>query len=289
MAIITIGGFKVYSNLDGKKSIIVHSDHIEACMRVYIENNLDGVAITTSHGYKLQNVDFLAGYPEIKHISISDGINNIDSIHTLRNLKSMIISGKNRKIDFSHFHSLTELSIDWSSYLLNMDKCIFLTRLSLYNYSPKTKDCSAIPDVTWVKRLEITRSTICTLDGLDKFDQLQELEFNYCSKLEMLCCLEKSKETLVSLLFDHCKSIKNHDYVMGFQYLKTLAYNDVAIIPSIKFIKKMASLSSFRFVGTNVKDGDMTPCIGLKYSAFSNKKHFSHTMEQIKAFPVFKH
>jgi len=282
MSIIIIEGFKVYESLE-KRSIIINSDCINDCMRIYAENHLDGVAITTAHDYKLQNVDFLAEYPEIKRLSISDGIKDIISIHKLRNLEYLGISGKNRKVDFSHFPSLTELNAEWSPYFINMDKCVCLRSLSLNNYNPKTKDCLNISNVPWVKSLEITQSTICALNGLEKFDQLEELEINYCSNLETLCCLEKSKETLFFLLYDHCKSIKNHEYVQQFKHLKTLAYNNGGIIPSIKFIKKMTSLRSFRFVNTDVTDGDMMPCIGLNYAAFSNKKHFSHTMEQIKS------
>jgi protein phosphatase 1 regulatory subunit 7 len=281
MSITIIEGFKVYTN--GKRSIIIDSDYIDECMRVYNQNHLDGVAITTSHDYRLQNVDFLAEYPKIKHLSISDGINDINAIHTLKSLESLIISGKNRKIDFLHFPSLTELITDWSPHFLNMDKCAHLKRLSLYNYAPKTKDCLNISNVPWVKRLEITQSPIHTLNGLEKFDQLEEFELNYCSKLETLCCLEESKNTLVSLRFDHCKSIINHDYVIRLDHLNTLAYNDGGTMPSIKFIKKMTSLKDFMFVGTDVTDGDITPCIGLNYAGFSNKKHFSHTMEQIKS------
>jgi hypothetical protein len=251
-------------------------------MRVYTEHRLDGVAITTSHDYKLQNVDFLSDYPEIKHLSISDGINDIKAIHSLQNLESLLISGKNRKVDFSYFLLLKELIADWSPYFLNMDKCAYLRRLSLYNYAPKTKDCLSISNVPWIKRLEITQSPIHTLNGLEEFAQLEELEFNYCSKLETLCCLEGSKETLVSLRFDHCKSIQNHDYVIRFNHLNTLAYNDVGSMPSIKFIKEMILLKAFMFVGTDVTDGDITPCIGLEYAGFSNKRHFSHTMEQVK-------
>jgi protein phosphatase 1 regulatory subunit 7 len=283
MSIIFVDGFKIYVGR-GKKSIIINSDNIDECMQVYNENHLDGVAITTSHHYRLQDVDFLAEYPEIEHISISEGIDNINAIHTLPNLKSMIMSGKNRKLDFSFFPSLTNLTIDWSPYLLNMDKCKQLRHLFLYNYVPKTKNCSDISNVTWVKKLGITQSSISTLAGLEKFDQLEELEFNYCSKLDTLCCLDKSKETLVSLLFDHCKSIKNHEYATQFSHLNTLAHNNGGIIPSIKFIRKMKSLKSFRFVGTDVVDGDISPCIGLEYAGFSNKKHFSHTMEQIKSY-----
>ncbi|MES2269239.1 MAG: hypothetical protein V4520_20920 [Bacteroidota bacterium] len=281
MAIIEIEGFKVYLNLDGTKSIIVNSDRIEECMRIYIENHLDGVAITTSHNYKLQNIDFLAGYPTVKRLSISDGIEDISVIHGLHDLEFLIISGKSREIDFSCFSSLTELIADWSSYFLNMDKCKSLKRLSFYQYNPKTKDCSSISNVPWIEKLEIIQSPINTLNGLEYFNQLKELKFSYCSKLEILCCIEKSKETLVSLLFDHCKSIKNLEYVTQLHNLNTLAYND-GVLPSINFIKKMTALKSFRFIGTDVIDGDMTPCIGVRYASFSNKKHFSHTMEEIK-------
>jgi protein phosphatase 1 regulatory subunit 7 len=281
MAIIIREGFKIYAN--GKQSIILNSDCIDECMQFYEENHLEGVAITTSHDYKLQNVDFLSNYPEIKHLSISDGIDDISAIHKVTGLESLIISGKSRKIDFSHFSALKELIADWSRYLLNIDKCVNLENLSFYNYKPKNKDCSGIPNNFSIKKLKITQSTIHSLNGLGKFNQLEELEFNYCNKLEVICELEESKETLVSLLFDHCKSIKNHDYVMQFQHLNTLAYNSSGTIPSIKFIKKMSGLRSFRFVDTDITDGDITPCIGLRYAGFSNKKHFSHTMEQIKS------
>lgn len=100
--------------------------------------------------------------------------------------------------------------------------------------------------------------------------------------LIQIVCLEGNIETLVSLDFDHCKSIKNHAYVTQFNQLRSLAYNYCGMIPSIKFISKIDSLRSFRFVDTDIVDGDITPCIGLRYAGFTNKKHFSHTMEEIQ-------
>lgn len=281
MSIITIEGFKVYVN--GRRSIIINSDAIAECMRIYDRYKLDGVAITTSHDYRLHNVDFLSEYPEIEHLSISDRINDVSAIHDLNNLKTLVLSGKGRKVDFAHFPMLTELNTDWSPKFINIGKCEYLNRLSLWGYNPKTKDCSTISDVPWIKRLMIAHSSIVNLKGLEKFTRLEEIAFDYCNKLETLCCLEESKESLVSLRFDHCKSITNHDYVVQLNRLGTLAYNNGGTLPSIKFIKKMASLENFMFMGTDVTDGDMTPCIGLKYAAFTNKKHFSHTMEQIKS------
>ncbi|WP_131539554.1 hypothetical protein [Pedobacter nototheniae] len=74
MAIIEIDGFKAYKGIDGKISIIVNSNHIEECMRIYNNHNLCGVIISISHNYELQNIDFLANYPNIERLQISDGI-----------------------------------------------------------------------------------------------------------------------------------------------------------------------------------------------------------------------
>jgi protein phosphatase 1 regulatory subunit 7 len=162
-----------------------------------------------------------------------------------------------------------------------MDKCERLTQLTFYGYNPKTKDCSIISNVPWIKSLEITNSSITNMNGLEKCYQLEEISFNYCSKLEKICCLEGSKHILNSLSFEHCKSIVNHDYVKKLDQLKLLTYKYSGAIKSIKFIKKISSLERFIFFGTDVIDGDLIPCISLIDAGFTNKKHFSHTMEQI--------
>ena len=283
MSIIKIEGFKVYDSPD-KKSIIINSDCIKECMEIYYKYKLDGVAITAAHDYKLQNVEFLAKYPNIKQLSISDGIKDIDAIHSLSGLQSLMISGKNRKIDFAHFPVILELICDWSTYFLKLSNCTHLQNLLLYSYNPKNNDRSDIANLSWIKKLEIVRSNLKSLNILSDFNKLEELSLYYRSKLEKLCYLDNCNETLRILVFDHCKSIINHDYASQLQGLEVLAYNNSKVIPSINFIKKMTTLKRFRFLGTDVEDGDVSACIGLEYAAFTNKKHFSHTMEQVNHF-----
>ena len=283
MSIILIEGFKAYSNLDGTKSIIIDSDYIHECMQIYFEYDLHGVAITTSHNYKLQNVDFLSEYTNIKRLSVSDGIKDISAIHKLSNLEDLIISGENIKIDFQFFPNIKKINMQWSSKLINLEKCKSLESLAIYGgYNPKSKDLSDISNIHWLKKLEINSSTITSFEKSENFDRLEKLEFNYCSKLENISGFENSKSTLKSLLFGNCKSIKNHESVAVFDNLNILGFNECGTIKSLKFIKKMKSLNSFRFMRTDVADGDITPCIGLDYVSFTNKKHFTHKMEQLK-------
>lgn len=279
MSIIVIEGFKIYDSPQ-RKSLIIESDRIKEGMQFFKKSNLDGIAITSSFG--LNDLSFVKDYPFIKHLSISEGAFNIKDIYSLENLTSLIISGKKHRIDYGYFPKLKELIADWSPYYSNLDKCLYLERLSFYEYAPSSKNLEGIAGIKWLKLLTITQSLLYSLKGLESFTQLEKIELNYCSKLNELCCLESSSETLTELILDHCKAIKNHDYIMGFENINILAYNNCGNIPSIKFIEKMPSLKDFRFVGTDVTDGDMSPCIGLKYAGFFNKKHYSHTSEQIK-------
>lgn len=283
MSIIQIDGFKVYQNLDGTKSIIVDSEKIEQCMDCYYKNNLDGVSVTNSHGYNLKDVDFLSRYADITKLSISETILDITGMYSLNNLERLIISGKKRKIDFKFFPYLNKLTLDWSDNLVNLDQCKSLESLAIYSgYNPKTKDLKDVSHIHWLKKLEINNSLITSFEGSEKFNNLVELEFNYCTKLEDIDGFEKSKKKLKTLLFNHCKSIKNHECVSKFDNLNILAFNNSGAIKSLNFIKEMSSLNSFRFVGTDVLDGDITPCIGLNYVSFTNKKHFTHKMEELK-------
>lgn len=52
------------------------------------------------------------------HIPISDGINDITVLHSLRNLASLIISGKSKAIDLD-IPKLVQLAADWSSLFSN--------------------------------------------------------------------------------------------------------------------------------------------------------------------------
>lgn len=83
--------------------------------------------------------------------------------------------------------------------------------------------------------------------------------------------------------FRACKKIKNYGVVSQIKGLKILRFNDCGSIPNIRFLKEMPNLEDFRFVDTNVLDGDLTPCFGLKSVGFFKKKHYSHTPGELNA------
>jgi len=65
--------------------------------------------------------------------------------------------------------------------------------------------------------------------------------------------------------------------------LRKLILLDCAPLSSLSFVKNIPALEFISFVNTEIRDGDMTPCFGLKYAGFLKKKHYTHTPEQVAA------
>lgn len=281
MAILNIDGFKLFDKGINSLALIVESYRIEECMSFFKERDIKEIVINRVHGYHLDNVDFLENFPEIEFISISEGISNMEGIYNLKKLKKLMLGGERSKIDFLNFPLLEQLIIDWSPCFLNLQSCLKLKDVSIFKYKPSSKNFKELSNIFWLEKISISQSNIESFEGLAVFNQLHELNISYCPKLVNLGSLEASVNSLSVLLMAKCKSVKNFDYVGKLKKLKVLAFNDCGSISTISFIKEIPDLESFSFVNTNIVDGDLSPCIGLKYVGFFDKKHYSHKYEQV--------
>jgi hypothetical protein len=64
--------------------------------------------------------------------------------------------------------------------------------------------------------------------------------------------------------------------------LEKLGFDNCGDIESIKPISSLKRLSRFEFwESTNILDEDMTPCLNLNEVAFKNRRHYTHTNEEI--------
>jgi hypothetical protein len=65
--------------------------------------------------------------------------------------------------------------------------------------------------------------------------------------------------------------------------LRVLRLNECGEIPSLALLDELPALEEFRFVDTNIADGDLRPVLRLKRVGFLRKKHYSHTPEEVDA------
>jgi protein phosphatase 1 regulatory subunit 7 len=258
------------------------SDRIEESMAYCKSHGLDGLGISPYKGFRLHDLSFLQNYETIKAIKI-DSAKRIDisALQYLRRLQYVLLNENTQPFDFSIFPELEEIIVEWHPKMVITGCSNNLHRLYLRKYHPRSHDLTELSDLVHLTRLEIVQSPIISLKGVGELDKLERLEFYYLTKLERIDEIEKLSKSLKYLYFDVCRKIKNHDHAQVMRSLEVLAFNNCGTIPSIKFIEKMPKLKDFRFVDTNVLDGDMTPCLPLEYAGFLKKRHFSHSPEEV--------
>lgn len=281
MAIINRDGFNFYDGLNSG-CMAIESNRIDSYLKYIKENDIKWISLSNLY-YSTENIDFLVDCSFIEKLSItSTSILDYSGLKHLKNLKSLSLEEPKGKVDLSNTTSLEVLSTELSKNVIGLDKLHKLRILKLWKYNPKSKNLIELNSLTSLEELYITQSNITSLEGCSNFANLLKLELNYLTKLEYIDEIEKNADTLISLRFDSCKKLKNHDYVTCLRKLELLAFDECGEIPSIRFIKRIPNLKSFIFVNTNIVDGDLSACEGLDYVGFLNKKHYSHKNQDFK-------
>lgn len=275
MAIIDNDGFMF---LDGLSSeyIVVESNRLDDYIKYINKHKICAIYICSLY-YFDDNVDFLKECEHVEKINItSTCILNYYGLSYLEKLKVLLLPELKGIVDLNNNQYIEELSIEMNREILGLNKLKNLKTLRLWKYKPKSKNLTELKDLKSIENLKISQSTIQSLNGCEELDKLKSLELSYLSKLESIEEINRINNSLKTLEFVSCKKIKDHECVECLSNLEVLAFNECGEIGSISFIKNMSNLESFVFMGTNIVDGDLSPCIGIKYVAFQDKKHYSH-------------
>lgn len=278
-------GFRIIREKN-KITLLVESDRLQEYIDYAKINGITSMSLQGYHGYKLPDVEFLAGSDFLTSLWVVKDINPLDisGIHHLRQLKQLNVSNDGQPIDFSFFPQLEEAYIDWNNKIINLSKCPTLRRLTIWKYKPRSKAFHELLGLDMLESLEITQSNIESFDGFEEFKRLRSFEAHYLSKLSILDGIEVSRQHLRILMLHTCKKLAGYEHVLGqLGMLEKIILSNCGALEHLTFINKLQNLKFFSFVGTDVKNGDLLPLVKrrLEYTGFDNKKHYSHKMEEI--------
>ena len=133
--------------------------------------------------------------------------------------------------------------------------------------------------------LELNWANIKNFDGIEKFRNLKRLELHYCVKLESDLGLSRLKDTLEFLHINTSKKFKFTDELLQLKKLKVLCLNACGPVDNLDFLKNFPNLIDFRFVDTNVLDGNLKPILDhstIRTVGFLNKKHYNYKDDKFK-------
>jgi len=134
--------------------------------------------------------------------------------------------------------------------------------------------------------LEVNWANIKNLVGIERFENLKRLELHYCIKLETDKGLCQLSDKLQFLHIDQSKKFKFSNELLTLKKLRVLCLNNCGQLDNLKFLSDFPNLIDFRFVNTNVSDGDLTPILEhptIRTVGFLNKKHYNYKDDKLKA------
>lgn len=269
------------------KAVFIESDRIDECIEYARASGVSRLAIAYYTGYRNNELKFLERCDFASELSIQDGDKyDIEGISSLKDrLERLWLSGSAQPLDLTRFPKLREYRGDWHPKLRITEECVSLRSLALWKFKPRSRDLSEqLPSLPQLESLELIQSPLLNLRGVGRFPNLKKLEAAYLTKLESIEGIEElSAAPLEWFTCEKCKKIRDHERAAAVAALRVLRFIYCGVIQSLCFLKELPNLEDFRFGGTDVTDGDMSPLLRLKSVWFTRKKHFSHTPAQIDA------
>jgi hypothetical protein len=160
------------------------------------------------------------------------------------------------------------------------------TYFNIHKFKTKQPGFHDLNGVTSAEYLEVSFSNITSFLGIAKLGKVKRLELSWCLKLESDAGLSEIGDHLEWLHVSTSRKFSPKKDLFELRHLKVLCLNGCAPLDDLRFLEGMPNLLDFRFVGTSVLDGDLTPLMNhpsLVNAGFQDKRHYSLKSVDVKA------
>lgn len=282
MSEVQIDGFRFSEWAGGRRLLIVESDRLEQCVEYCNDRRIEWLHVSPYHGYKLWDVNFLARCSGVTGIHFQGGFDDWSGLYRVEGLRQ-ISTVFAHDVDFSRLPNLIDVATDWSSTIeAGLFSSASLTRLWLRGYKHKRGGIGRIQELSHLADLSIVQSNLTSLAGIERLGALTRLVLAYCPRLTDVSPLRHLGAMLKELEIDHCKHAVDAETLRRLTALRKVILSDCGQIDGLAFVADLPLLEFLSFVNTTVVDGDLAPCLSLRFCGFMNKRHYSHTFDEMR-------
>ena len=268
-----------FNELNNLTFLKIDSSILNEYVEFINQNNVRGVGINLAWGYNEKDLIFLEKCQNVEMVTIVDTGIDISAIKYLSNLKFLSTnSNPISSIDLSEFSCLEELRIDHHKNFKNLDKLSSLKRLHISKFN--ADDLTGLEGLINLEELVVTGGKLTSLKGLDNFTKLVSFKGIRLNKLTQLG-LSKNITSLIDFRLNKCKKISNYESIVVMKNIETLYLVDCGVIKDLNFVSELKRLKEIRFPFTDIEDGNVELLQNIDRFYFTNKKHFSHSYEDL--------
>jgi internalin A len=217
----------------------------------------------------------------IKALTLEDyiGVSNdgIDELYNLKLLEYFSFQNKSVKPDLNNFPNIETFVFKYNDGVKNLNCLKKLKNLMIFSLN--TNDCSILSGLANLNTLSFIRGSFSNLNGIEHSKSIRSLDINYNSNIDDISFIN-NLTSLEILKIEKCKKLKDYNFLSENESIKELFIDS---LDSLAFIPSMKKLEKINF--WDCKDGNMTPLVESRslrqINFYPNKKHYSHTIEQI--------
>lgn len=152
------------------------------------------------------------------------------------------------------------------------------TYFNINKFKTKRSGFHDLNGVTSAEYLEVNFSNITSFLEVAKLGKVKRLELSWCLKLESDAGLSEIGDHIEWLHVNTSRKFSPKKDLFELRNLKVLCLNGCAPLDNLRFLERMPNLLDFRFVDTNIVDGDLTPLTNhpsLVSAGFLDKRHYN--------------
>jgi hypothetical protein len=267
----------------GVKCLHLNAGNFSKSMTALRNGGYEGVSIAQFDGISQEHFNKLCISTNIRCLFLDEPIKDLSYLKHLESLEVLIF--ENSDLCIKSFENLNNLKVFQGVVAKNVsffDACKKLQELTLVKYSPRSKNLSELPLMPMLKKLEINRGSLETLEGVEKFVNLDSLELHYLTKLQSLNSIKGLN--VKRLVLSSCKKIVDFAAIGSLTDLESLELTSCGEIKDLSFLSYLNNLKFISFVGTKVISGDLSPLLAdnIEYAGFDDSKGYSHTFNEVQ-------
>ncbi|WP_324032057.1 leucine-rich repeat domain-containing protein [Aeromonas caviae] len=248
------------------------------------KENISVLRLSQSAGWNGNDISFINYLPSLSGVEIySWGVKDITPLESISNLEYLGLQCEFTKApDFSKLKKLKALKLFWRPKAKTIFSCDELNLLNVVNYP--SENLKELNKMSLLRHLQLTSKKIKSLSGIEELSSLSILDLADCPKLEDLSGIDKCQQIEI-VEIENCKRVYDIAILNELKNLKEIVLIDCGTVKSLRPLAHSPSLESITFIGdTTIEDGELTSLLDiltLKKMWFSNKRHYSHTREQV--------
>ena len=274
-----MSAFNITTGTDGLAVLSFDSDRTEECIKYALSHNIKRISLIDSY-YHENLLPLLPLKNVLEGLILNDKV-DFAALCQFRRLCYLgaLDNGKNQ-IDLSCFPNLETLACNITIRLKALESCKMLKSLTVSRYNG-VGNLRGLPPLHSLEHLSLIKTSVNELAGVELFSNLQRLEL-YCAPALKTIAALTSLTQLKELSIEACKKVTDYAALGRIDTLEKILLTNSGEIPSLAFIKSLLHLRFISFVGTNVRDGDISHCAGLEYVGFDDKRHYNRKMRDFQ-------